>query len=444
MENRIVIDREIFLSGNIGSAYHAVHMDLKAGGHTYYWLKGGRGSLKSSFTAIEIILGMIADENANCLALRKVSDTLRTSVLATFQWAILKLGLQDFFESTVSPAEITYLPTGQKIILKGLDKPQKLKSIALQKGFFKYVWFEELAEFYGPEEVRNVLQSALRGDTRHVVFQTYNPPDDPASWVNQEAAFAMPGRLIHHSTYLEAPRDWLGEQFIRDAETLMERDFDKYRHEYLGEIVGRTDIAVFGGKWVVQDFTPGDGWNGPYYGADWGFAADPTALVRMWIDDETLYIEYEAYGFRVDIDKTPELFDTVPGSRRYVIRADSARPETISYMSRNGFSIVPAAKWTGCVEDGVSAIRGFKRIMIHPRCRYMQDEARLYSHKIDRLTAQIMPDIVDKHNHLWDAARYGLERVIQSRLTGFTAKQERDMGRMQKTTIAPREGDRAW
>lgn len=434
----------VSLRANIAPPFYPVHKALKHGTHTYFWLKGGRGSTKSSFTAIEIIKGIVADPEANCLALRKVSDTLRTSVHATFLWAINKLELQDFFESTVSPAEITYKPTGQKIILKGLDKPEKLKSIALAEGYFKYVWFEELAEFYGPEEVRNVLQSTLRGGTSYAVFLTYNPPDDPAAWVNKEAAYDAPGRLVHESTYLDVPPDWLGTQFITDAETLRQRDFDKYRHEYLGEVVGRTDIAVFGGKWTVEDFEPAQDWDGPYFGGDWGFAQDPTALVKMWIHDDTLYIEYEAYGFRVDLDDTPQLFDHVPGSRFYTIRADSARPETISHMNNRGFNIEPAEKWTGCVEDGVSVIRSFKRIVIHTRCKYMQDEARLYSHKIDRLTKDILPDIVDKHNHLWDAVRYGLGPIIKDRVQGFTVQQMKDIKNPVKTTIAPSTDELIW
>lgn len=439
--------KEISLKDKICPAFYKVHAAIVDDPDlVYFWLKGGRGSTKSSFAALEIISGMMEDPNANAIALRKFKDTLRTSTHALLQWAIDKLDVSELWESTVSPMEFTYIPTGQKILERGLDDAQKLKSISLPKGYFKFVWFEELAEFYGPEEVRNTLQSLLRGGASHVVLMTYNPPDDPASWVNKEAEIEIPSRLVHHSTYLDVPPEWLGQQFIKDAEILKQRDFDKYRHEYKGEVVGRSDIAVFGGKWVEEDFTPGMDWDGPYYGGDWGFANDPTALVKMWLYDDTLWIEEEAYGFRVDIDDTPALFSTVSGAKENVIRADCSRPETISYMNKQGWNVVASDKWEGCVEDGVTIIRGFKRIVIHSRCKYMQDEARHYSHKVDRLTKDVLPAIVDKHNHLWDAVRYGLGPIILDRLQGFLPMQMEDIDRAEvsQTIIAPAMDAEVW
>lgn len=428
----------------IAPAFYDLHDDIRTNAATYFWFKGGRGSTKSSFSAVETILEIMRDPEANALVLRKYSNTLRDSVMSSLKWAIHMLGVEDFFDSTVSPMEIVYKPTGQKIILKGLDDPLKLKSLSLVRGYFKIVWFEELAEFHGAEEVRSVLQSALRGGKQHIIFMTYNPPDDPGNWVNKEAEAEMPRRIVHHSTYLDVPSEWLGEQFIQDANTLKERDYDKYRHEYLGEVVGRSDIAVFGGKWVVQDFEPQDDWDGPYYGGDWGFAEDPTALVKMWIHDETLYIEYEAYASRVDIEDTPELFDKVPGAKQHTIRADCSRPETISHMNNKGYNVLACKKWTGCVEDGVTVIRGFKKIVIHSRCKNMQEEARLYSYKIDRLTKEVLPVIVDKYNHLWDAVRYGLENYIMQRMAGFTEQQMIDSDRIEKSTLAPSMESTEW
>ena len=157
------------------------------------------------------------------------------------------------------------------------------------------------------------------------------------------------------------------------------------------------------------------GWDGPYFGADWGFSQDPTTLVKLWIGERKLYVEHEAYGVGVDIDRTPEFFDRVPGAREATIRGDSARPETISYLRRNGYpGIESVTKWKGSVEDGVAALRGFEQIVIHPRCRHTEEEARLWAYKIDRLTGDVMPDLVDRHNHIWDAVRYALEPVIRS------------------------------
>ena len=151
------------------------------------------------------------------------------------------------------------------------------------------------------------------------------------------------------------------------------------------------------------------------FGADWGFSVDPTALVRFWILDEELYIDYEAYGYGVEIDETPQLFDSLPEARDWPIKADAARPETISYMSHQGFRIYAAEKWNGSVEDGIAHIKGFKRIHIHPRCRHTAEEFRLYSYKIDATTQEVLPILVDANNHAIDAIRYGLDEFIQRR-----------------------------
>ena len=161
-------------------------------------------------------------------------------------------------------------------------------------------------------------------------------------------------------------------------------------------------------------------WSGPYFGGDWGFAQDPTALVKMWVYENVLYIEYEAYAIGRDIDKTPALFELVPGSDKEIIRADSARPETISYMQQHGYPRMRACeKWKGCVEDGIAHIRSYERIVIHPRCTHAQQEARLYSFKVDRLTGNVMAEAEDRHNHIWDSVRYGLEPVIKRRRSSF-------------------------
>jgi phage terminase large subunit len=175
-----------------------------------------------------------------------------------------------------------------------------------------------------------------------------------------------------------------------------------------------SDAVIFGKRVTVEPFEAPEGvrW---FHGADWGFANDPTALVRSFILDECLFIESEAFGYGVEIDETPQLFESIPTSRDWPIKADASRPETISYMRRKGFNVEAAEKWPGSVEDGIAHLKGFKRIVIHPRCKRMQDERRLYSYKVDPKTDEILPIIVDKHNHGWDAVRYSLDGYIQRR-----------------------------
>jgi hypothetical protein len=169
---------------------------------------------------------------------------------------------------------------------------------------------------------------------------------------------------------------------------------------------------------LVRDVQPA--WTGPYHGADWGFSNDPTTLVRCWIHDRKLWIEYECYEIGVDIDKLATLFDTIPGARNYVIRGDSARPETVSYMQQHGYPQMESVeKWSGSVEDGIAHLRQYEQIIIHPRCTHALEEARLYSYRVDRLSGDVLPDVVDRHNHIWDAVRYALAPLIRQGDTGF-------------------------
>lgn len=160
----------------IAPVFYPVHRDIVKNGHTYYDLYGGRGGLKSSFISLEIILGMMKDKEANAVIFRKYGVTLRESVYEQILWAIDVLGVSHLWETGVSPMQCIYLPTGQKIVFRGLDKAKKTKSIKVSQGYFKYLWFEELDEFQGPEEIRTVQQSILRGGEKFVVFKSFNPP----------------------------------------------------------------------------------------------------------------------------------------------------------------------------------------------------------------------------------------------------------------------------
>lgn len=414
------------LTDCIGPAFYQPHKDIKSGSLSSVWMRGGRGSLKSSFVAIEIVLGIMADPDANAICLRKVGDTTRTSTLAQIRWAIDKLEVNHLWHVTVSPAEATYLPTGQMILFKGLDDPVKLKSVKAVQGYFKFLWFEEAAEFKGPAEMRNVRQSVFRGGDKFVEFVSYNPPPDPHHWINKEAEVKKPGRETYHSTYKEAPPEWLGQQFIEDAEWLRENNPLAYDNEYMGLPVGNNEAIIFAGRYRVAEFTPQPHWHGPYYGLDWGFSTDPMALVKCWIEEVgkryRLYIEYENFGTSISIDDTPDFIREVPGAEQNKIRADNSRPEMIAHVKSRNFNIEAADKWPGSVEDGITVLKGFVEIVIHTRCTHMQEEARLYSYKIDKLTKDVLPDIVDKFNHGWDAVRYALAKYIKRKPKGFLTK----------------------
>ncbi len=168
---------------------------------------------------------------------------------------------------------------------------------------------------------------------------------------------------------------------------------------------------------MVEEFDPtqGEGWGNPLYGADWGFANDPSVLVRLWIRDNVLYIEYDEGAPGLNNDETAALFKTVPGAADYLIRADCARPETINEMNLRGLRVEGAPKWDGSVKDGIEHLRTYTRIVIHPRCKRAKEEAKLYRYKTDQSTGDVLPIAIDKHNHVWDAVRYGLNPLIQRR-----------------------------
>lgn len=407
------------LSQCIAPIFHGVHKSVRQHEYESFWLKGGRGSTKSSFAALEIVLGIIADPKANAVCIRKVSDTLRTSCLTTMQWAIDRLGVAHLFKVTTSPPELTYLPTGQKILMRGLDDPQKLKSIKPRSGYFKFLWFEEAAELTDIEEMESVTQSVMRGGPSFIEFVTYNPPAEPFAWINEAARACPPTRLVHESNYTQVPQDWLGPKFLADAEIMQREKPEKYAHVYMGVEVGRTDAIIFSGAYRIEEFTAQPGWAGPYFGADWGFSQDPNVLVKCWVNDRKVYVEYEEYGIGVELDDIPKMFDKIPDSRRYKIRADNARPETISHIKNRGFDIEAAEKWQGSVEDGIAVLKSFETMIIHPRCTGIIKELRMYSYKIDRLTRDVLADIVDKWNHGIDAIRYALAPLIKRKPRGF-------------------------
>lgn len=195
--------KEIRLSEWIGEGFYDIHRDIREGRHTHYWLKGGRGSGKSSFLSLEILLGLIADRDANAVVLRKVAANLRDSVFEQMNWAIHALGVEEEWEKKISPMELIRKGTGQKILFRGCDDPKKLKSIKFQRGYAKFIWYEEADEFGGMAELRSLNQSLLRGGEKFCIFYSYNPPKQGRSWINLETAEERADRLIHHSTYLQ-------------------------------------------------------------------------------------------------------------------------------------------------------------------------------------------------------------------------------------------------
>lgn len=419
--------QKINIADLISPAFDAAFFDIQAHKHTHYWFPGGRGSGKSSFVE-GIAAPLLLTQHPEChmVVLRKIGRTIKHSVYPQVQWGLERLGLLDRFKFTISPPEMTYKPTGQKILFLGLDDPAKVKSIKLPFGYVGIVCFEELDQFSGMEEIRSVLQSLLRGGNKYWVFYTYNPPKSRNNWVNEEVLLDYEDRLVTPSTYLQVPREWLGSQFIQEAEKLKAKNDVSYRHEYLGEVTG-TGGSVFDN---VSDMNMDDkqvrSFDKLYYGLDFGFAVDPLAFVSMYYDAkrEDLYIFDELYQQRLTNSRAAALIKEKAGSG-YII-ADSAEPKSIKEMRDCGLTIGGARKGPDSVEYGIKWLQDRAHIFIDKRrCPNTYREFITYEYERNR-QGQFISAYPDKENHALDAVRYGMERVM--RRAQLSKLRKRDLG----------------
>lgn len=404
--------KTIRLSNIIAPHFWALHQDIKRHSHTYYWLEGGRGSTKSSDVSVEIPQLIIKNPECHAVVLRKIGNTIKNSVYSQMQWGIDALGLTDKFRFKTSPHEITYKKTGQKILFFGVDDPQKIKSIKLPFGYVGICWIEELDQFSGMEEIRNLNQSLLRGGPVFWEFCSFNPPKSQNNWVNEEKLFEDPDRIVHHSTYLGVPREWLGDRFFEDAEKLKARNETAYRHEYLGEVTG-TGGAVFEN---VEDMAMSDELVGNfdrlYYGLDFGFAVDPLAYVAMYYDAkrEDLYIFDELYRQKMTNSQAAKAIKLrINGGR---ILADAAEPKSIAEMSDYGLRISGARKGPDSIDFGMRWLQNRAHIYIDKRrCPNTYKEFVTYEYDRNK-DGQFISAYPDANNHSIDAVRYGLSEIM--------------------------------
>ena len=406
--------KETRLTDCIGEGFYGLHRDIRKGGHTHYWLKGGRGSGKSSFISIEILLGMIEDEMANGVIIRKVAANLKDSVFEQMNWAIRTLGVEDEWERKVSPLELVRKGTGQRIIFRGCDDPRKLKSVKFQQGYAKFIWYEEADEFSGMAEIRSMNQSLMRGGEEFRVFYSYNPPKFAASWVNQEAAEEKSDRMMHHSTYLEIRKEWLGNQFLMEAEYIRKRHLETYRHEYLGEVTG-------GGGEVFRNLTLREitdeeieAFDRIRRGLDWGYAVDPLHYTVNHYDRtrRRLYLFREIRAQGLSNRRLAEEIKKENPNRGEVI-CDSAEPKSIAEMREYGILAVGAKKGPDSVYYGIKWLQDLEEIIIDPkRCPETAREFSGYSYESDGRGGW-KAAFPDRDNHAIDAVRYSREEDMR-------------------------------
>lgn len=380
-----------------------------------YIIEGGRGSTKSSYISLKIIEMMKQDPGLSAVVIRKVKSNLRESVFEQLRWAINVLGLEDEWKANVSPMQLKNVKTDQRILFRGLDDPTKLKSIKPPAGQrIGILWVEEASELYGSEELRSVEQSTLRGGDA-AVFLSYNPPKTKNAWVNIYANEMLASKeakaLVHHSTYLDVPEEWLGKAFIEKAEHLKATQPQSYECEYLG-IANGDGGSVFENL-EIREITDEEvsHFDRIYQGLDFGWYPDPTAFVRVHYDRmrERVYIFDELVVNKWSNRQTADELKK-RGYNDTHISCDSEDPKSIADLRAEGLPARKAIKGPGSVSYGMKWLAG-RTIIIDPkRTPRVYKEFSGYEFERDK-EGNIVDGYPDKDNHTIDAVRYALEPV---------------------------------
>lgn len=374
----------------------------------YKGVHGGRASGKSHVMAENLVEEMVMDPNLRVVCIREVQKSLQFSAKQLIEDKITKFGVGDLFN--IQDKMIKRNGGTGLCIFQGMQD-HTAESIKSLEGF-RIAWIEEAQSL--SEKSFRLLRPTMRSPGAEI-WASWNP-DQPEDAIDKFFRGKNPpeNAVIIEANWQDNP--WLPQEMRDELEHDRRGDPETYGHVWLGRYNTRSDAQIFAGRYTVDEFTPGQGWDGPYYGADWGFATDPTVLVKCWIvPDGRIAVESESGKHGLDIDRTGALWEKeMPEAQGAVIRADSARPETISYLKRHGWPRVEGVeKWSGSVEDGVEWMRA-KRLLIHPRCKMAQREARLYRYETNR-AGDVIAKIKDAENHIMDAIRYAMAPIIKRR-----------------------------
>lgn len=376
----------------------------------YKCLYGGRGSGKS-FAAADALLLEGLRRKVRVLCAREFQNSIKDSAHALLKSRIAALGLDDFYR--VQESAIVGI-NGSNFIFKGVrHNVQSIKSMA----GITHLWLEE-AQTISAESWK-VLVPTIREEGSEI-WVTFNPLNEiDTVWV-ELVEKARSNAYVRQVNWNDNPH--FTSVLDEERRSMAATDPAAYHHIWEGGFWEQSDAQILLGKWIIEEFEASDRWDGPYLGADFGFAADPTTLTKCWVNDHRLYVEYESYAVGLELDHTADRWKAdVPDCDQYAIRADNARPESISYLKRHGMPrIVAATKGAGSVEDGIAHLRSYEKIVIHPRCKHTAEEARLYSYKVDRLSGQILPIVVDASNHAIDSLRYGQEPLMKARSIAYS------------------------
>jgi len=403
MSNRIVI--RIYMSKKCRRV-------LGAQGKRYKVLYGGRGGQKS-WAVADYLLARACQEKLRILCTREMQNSIRDSVYRLLCDRIHALGLDAYF---IIQKEGIYSVTGSEFIFKGLH--HNIDEIKSTEGI-DICWVEEATKV--SEQSWTVLIPTIRKENSEIII-TFNPELESDPVYQRFVLHTPPDTAIEETTY--ADNDCFPDVLRKEMEWCKKVDHDAYEHIWLGKLKGYGDALIFKDKFFIEDFEIPDGAQF-FYGADFGYSVDAMWMGRCFIKDRCLYVSDEVYGVGIELNEMHKAYETVPEAHKWTIRADSARPDTISFLRNqfvdsdgrkyNGFNIVGAEKGPGSVEDGIAFLRSFERIIIHPRCQGAKHNFENYRWKQDRITHEILPIPIDKHNHAPDGLRYALERYIRSK-----------------------------
>ena len=363
----------------------------------YKGAHGGRAAAKSHFFA-----GLAVEESlrskCDIVCIREVQKTLAQSVKKLIETKIEAMNAGAYFRVLDSEIRSTL---GGLIGFQGMQN-HTAESIKSLEGYDR-AWVAEGQNL--SQRSLDILRPTIRKPNSELWFD-WNPnfPTDPVDWLLR-GENPPPDSVVVPVTYKDNP--WLPDVMVKEIAYDQRHNPGKFAHIWLGGYQTHSEARVFS-NWKIEEFTRPEG-TIHRLGADWGYAIDPSCLVRASVDGNRLYVDHEAYMIGCEIVNLPDLFDRVPESRKWFITADSSRPETISYMHKHGYPrINSAVKGAKSVEEGIAFLQSFE-IIVHPRCAHVIDELTLYSYKTDPLTGKVVPILEDKNNHLIDSLRYACE-----------------------------------
>lgn len=400
---------------NIPDCFHRTIRDIRDKEHLEYVFKGGRGSTKSTTVGMTIVELMKNNHDIHAVVCRKVGNTIKDSVYNKIKWAIGKQEFTEEFDSKLSPMEITLKATGQKIYFRGADDPDKIKSINPEFGYIGILWFEELDQFAGPEEIRKIEQSAIRGGNLAWIFKSFNPPKTMNNWANKYVLEPKENRIVHSSTYLDVPKKWLGQPFIDEAEHLKEVNPNAYEHEYMG-IANGNGGNVF--EYLeIRDITDEEigRMDRIFTGVDYGWYPDAFCYLRTYYDSarEKIYLIDELYVNKWSNAKTADWIKK-KGYDDYTMICDSAEPKSVNDFRDAGLPARGAIKGPGSIEYGFKFLQT-KTIVIDPkRTPNAYKEITEYEYDRDK-EGNVISGYPDGNDHAISALRYAYEPLFNRR-----------------------------